>query len=59
MKTELKEKQKSLMVIEYNKMQAIFEYLKKLDNGKGKINTSVKATQLVFINCTSYKARSI
>ena len=47
------------MVIEYNKMQAIFEYLKKLDNGKGKINTSIKATQLVFINCTSYKARSI
>ena len=59
MKTELKEKQKSLTVIEYNKMRAIFEYLKRLDNGKGKTNASVEAAQLVFIDCAPYRARSI
>jgi hypothetical protein len=60
LKIELKEKQKSLTVIEYNKKRAIFEYLKRLDdNGKGKVKASIEAAQLVFIESAPYKARSI
>ncbi len=60
LKMELKEKQKSLTMIEYNKKQAIFEYLKKLDNNeKGMVKASIEAVELVFIKSALYRARTI
>ena len=61
LKTELKEQYKILTVIEYNKKQAIYEYLKRLDEnrGKEKIKVSKEAAQLVFINCAPHRARTI
>src|SRR5947207_15051521 len=44
LKVELKEKQKSLTVTEYNKKREIFEYLRRLDdNGNGKVKASMEA----------------
>ncbi len=60
LKIKLKEKQKLLTVIEYNKKQAIFEYLKKLDNNeKGMVKASIEAVELVFIESASYRVRTI
>ncbi len=60
LKIELKEQQKILIVTEYNKKRAIYKYLKRLDkNGKGKGKVSKEATQLIFIDCVLYKARTI
>ncbi|CAI2179702.1 1895_t:CDS:2 [Funneliformis geosporum] len=60
LKIELKEPQKSLTMAEYTKKWAIFEYLIKLDdNGKGKMKASMESAQLVFVEGTAYKARSI
>ncbi|CAI2181215.1 13064_t:CDS:2 [Funneliformis geosporum] len=47
LKVELKEKQKSLTVTEYNKKRAIFEYLRRLDdNENGKVKASIEAAKL-------------
>ncbi len=60
LKIELKEQQKTLTVIEYNKKYAIYEYLNRLDkNGKGKVKASKEVVQFVFIDCVPYRARSI
>ena len=60
LKVELKEKQKSLTVTEYNKKWAIFEYLRRLDdNGNGKVKASMEAAKLVFIESTPYRAKTI
>src|SRR6266511_4377342 len=60
LKIELKEKQKSLTVIEYNKKRAIFEYLRRLDdNRKGMVKASIEAVELVFIESAPYRARTI
>ncbi|PKK59519.1 hypothetical protein RhiirC2_719764 [Rhizophagus irregularis] len=60
LKTDLKEKQKILTVAEYNRKRAIYEYLKRLgENGKGKMKASKEAAQLIFVDCTPYRARSI
>ena len=57
---ELKEQQKLLTVAEYNKKRAIFEYLRRLgDNGNMKVNASVEAAKLCFIEHTLYRARVI
>ncbi len=46
-----------MSVIEYNKKKVIFEYLQRLDeNGKGKMDASMEAAKIVFINAGSYKA---
>ena len=60
LKIELKEKQKSLIVIEYNKKWVVFEYLRRLDdNGKGMVKASIEAVELVFIESAPYRARTI
>ena len=60
LRIELKEKQKSFSVSEFNKTRAIFEYLKRLDdNGRGKKRASIEAAQLVFIDSAPYRARTI
>ena len=60
LKIELKEKQKSLTVAEYNKKWAVFEYLRRLDdNGKGMVKASIEAAELVFIESAPYRARTI
>ena len=60
LKVELKEKQKSLTVTEYNKKRAIFEYLRRLDdNRNGKVKASMEAAKLVFIKSAPYRAKTI
>ena len=60
LKVELKEKQKSLTVTEYNKKRAIFEYLRRLDdNGNEKVKASMEAAKLVFIESALYRAKTI
>ncbi len=57
LKTELEKFHKKISVIEYNKKKAIFKYLQRLDkNDKEKMNASMEATKIVFINADSYKA---
>jgi len=47
-------------VIEYNKKQVIFEYLRRLDdNGKGIVKASIEAAKLVFIKSAPYRVRTI
>ena len=55
---ELKEQQKLLIMTEYNKKRAIFEYLKRLDKKK-KQKASIEAAQLVFIESAPFRARTI
>ncbi|CAI2193355.1 10807_t:CDS:2, partial [Funneliformis geosporum] len=51
LKIKLKEQQKSLIIAEYNKKRAIFEYLRQLDNnGNGKIKASVEAYNCVLLS---------
>ena len=60
LKIELEKSHKKMSVIEYNKKKAIFEYLQRLDeNGKGKMDASMEAAKIVFINAGSYKATMI
>jgi len=60
LKVKLKENQRSLTVTEYNKKQAIFEYLKRLDNnGNGKVKASMEAAKLVFIESALHRAKTI
>ena len=60
MKGELKEKQKSITVTEYNKKRAIFKYLRRLDdNGNRKVKASMEAVKLVFIENAPYRAKTI
>jgi len=60
LKIELEKSHKKMSVIEYNKKKVIFEYLQRLDeNGKGKMDASMEAAKIVFINAGSYKATII
>ena len=60
LKIELQKQQKELMVTEYNKKRAIFEYLRRLDeNGRGKEKASKEAAELVYIEHALFKARTI
>src|SRR5688572_11714281 len=60
LKNELEKSHKKMSVIEYNKKKAIFEYLQRLDkNGKGKMDASMEAARIVFIDAGSYKATII
>ena len=59
LKNELINSKDNMSFSEYNKKRAIFEYLKRLNNGKGKINSSLEAAQIVFINPPSGKSRTI
>ena len=60
LKIKLEKSHKKISVIEYNKKKAIFEYLQRLDeNGKGKMDASMEAAKIVFINAGFYKATII
>ena len=60
LRTELEKSHKKMSIIEYNKKRAIFEYLQRLDkNNRGKMDASMEAAKIVFINAGSYKATII
>src|SRR6266498_245972 len=60
LRTELEKSHKKMFIIEYNKKRAIFEYLQRLDkNNRGKMDASMEAAKIVFINAGSYKATII
>jgi hypothetical protein len=59
LKNELINDKGNMVLSEYNKKRAIFEYLKRLNDGKGKINSSLEAAQIVFIDSALGKSRTI
>ena len=60
LRTELEKSHKKMSIIEYNKKRAIFEYLQRLDkNNRRKMDASMEAAKIVFINAGSYKATII
>ncbi|CAJ0838087.1 12669_t:CDS:2 [Entrophospora sp. SA101] len=59
LKNELTDGKNNMAFSEYNKKHAIFEYLKRLNNGKRKINSSLEAAQIVFIDPAPCKSRTV
>ena len=57
LKEKLRNNQREMSVIEYNKKRAIFELLKRIkENGKGLVKASVEVAEFVFIDSRPYKA---
>ncbi|CAJ0851303.1 13432_t:CDS:2, partial [Entrophospora sp. SA101] len=60
LKNDIITNQNKMSILEYNKKRAIFEYLNRLDNkGRGKMNASIEAAKIIFIEGNPGKSRII